>query len=454
MSSNNIINSSATFDIGTPNPRQREFFLSRARHTCYGGARGGGKSWAMRRKLSLLALKYPGIQILLMRRTLKELNENHIIPLQRELQGFATYRMTDYEFRFPNGSRLKLGYCAAENDVLQYQGAAYDIIGLEEATQFTESQYVYLTSSNRPSNPTSPIPYPRRMYYTCNPGGVGHAWVKRLFIDRRYRNEEKPEDYAFIPAKVWDNKVLIEADPEYVTQLKNLPPDLRAAFLEGNWDLYVGQFFTEWDEAIHVIEPFAIPSHWLRFRAIDFGLDRLACLWGASDEEGNLYVYREYCVSNRIVSEAAQDILARSDGRELCTYGPKDLGSRSSDTGVPRTETFAASGLPLVIVSNARIAGWANVHEWLRPGPDGKPPRLRIFNTCKELIECLPLLQHDEKNPDDVATEPHNITHAPDALRYLLDGRPLITQTPAPPREPWEPPPLDEQDMAFLNYSA
>lgn len=441
------------YDLGTPNPRQVEFFNARAHHICYGGARGGGKSWAMRHKLCMLALAYPGINILLMRRTLKELTENHIIPLQRELNGIAVYRVTDYEFRFPTGSRIKLGYCAAEADVFQYQGAAYDIIGLEEATHFTETQYQFLTSSNRPSNPNSPVKYPRRMYYTCNPGNVGHAWVKRLFIDRNYRNAEKPEDYVFIPAKVWDNKVLLDADPEYVTQLQNLPPELRRAHLDGDWDLFVGQYFTEWDSSVHVIEPFAIPDHWLRFRAIDFGLDRVACLWGASDEEGNLYIYREYCASNRIVSQAAQDILERSDGRELCTFGPKDLASRSNDTGVPRTETFARSGLPLVIVSNGRVAGWENMHEWLRPFPDGRPPRLRIFNTCKELIECLPLLLHDEKNPDDVATEPHHLTHAPDALRYLLDGRPSITQAIPKPKAPWDIPDEREQDIAFFDYA-
>lgn len=406
----------------------------------------------MRRKLSLLALNYPGINILLMRRTLKELTENHIIPLQKELHGIATYRQTDYEFRFPNTSRIKLGYCASEGDVSQYQGAAYDIVGLEEATHFTETMYTAFTACNRPSDPGNPTRFPRRMYYTCNPGHVGHAWVKRLFIDRNYRNNEKPEDYVFIPAKVWDNQVLLDADPEYVDTLKNLPPDLRRAWLDGDWELFVGQYFTEFDPAIHVVEPFAIPDHWLRFRAFDYGLDRLACLWGASDEQGNMYIYKEYCISNRIVSDAARDILDRSDGREICTYAPFDMENRSSDTGVPRSETFAKAGLPLNIVRNGRIAGWSNLHEWLRPLPDGRPPRLRIFNTCSELIECLPLLLHDEKNPDDVATEPHDITHAPDALRYLLDGRPSATELPPPPREEWDDPTEDEQDSAFLNF--
>lgn len=406
----------------------------------------------MRRKLSLLALNYPGINMLLLRRSLPELRENHIIPLQKELHGIATYRQNDYEFRFINGSRLVLGYCANATDVKRYQGAAYDIMGLEEATQFTEEQYELLTASNRPSNPSNPTKFPQRIYYTCNPGDVGHAWVKRLFIDRNYRNQEKPEDYIFIPAKVWDNQVLLDADPNYVDALKNLSPDLRRAYLDGDWDMFVGQYFTEWREDVHVIEPFAIPDHWLRFRAIDYGLDRLACLWGTADENGNLYIYREFCASDKIISEAAREILCRSDGRELCTYAPKDLTARSRETGVPRDETFAQNGLPLNIVSNGRIAGWQNLHEWLMPGPNGGEPRLHVFNTCRELIECLPLLLHDTKHPDDVATEPHNITHAPDALRYMLDGRPRATEPAPAPRYEYEPPDYDDQEQAFLSF--
>jgi phage terminase large subunit len=134
---------------GYPNPRQAEFFASRARHTAYGGARGGGKSWAMRRKLVLLALKYEGLQLLLLRRTLPELTENHVRPLQTELSGFVNYNQTQRVFTFPNGSRIKLGYCDNEQDVFQYQGQEYDVIGLEEATQFTESQMQFITTCNR-----------------------------------------------------------------------------------------------------------------------------------------------------------------------------------------------------------------------------------------------------------------------------------------------------------------
>lgn len=197
---------------GRPNPRQAEFFASTAAHTAYGGARGGGKSWAMRRKLVLLCLGYKGLNCLLLRRTLPELRENHVIPLLKELGDAAAYNATERVFRFPNGSRLKLGYCDGANDVYQYQGQEYDVIGMEEATHFTEEQMRFLTTCNR----TTRKDFKPRMYYTCNPGNVGHGWVKRLFIDRRMEDGERAEDYAFIPASIYDNEILLSANPEYL----------------------------------------------------------------------------------------------------------------------------------------------------------------------------------------------------------------------------------------------
>ena len=433
----------------TPNPRQLEFFRSRAPHTAYGGARGGGKSWSMRTKFIMLAERYPDLNLLLLRRTLQELRENHIVPLQKLLYGVARYKETDKVFIFPNGSRIKLGYCDAESDSLQYQGQEYAVIGMEEATHFTEQQREDLTLCNRSPRDD----FEARMYYTCNPGGVGHAWVKRLFIDRDYREDEHPEDYLFIPARVYDNKVLMTKNPGYIRKLEALPPEKRRAMLDGDWNVFTGQFFKGWREAVHVVEPFRIPDHWLRFRAIDYGFDRLACLWGTSDEHGNLYIYQEWCISDLTISEAVKGILARSTGREFCTYAPIDLTSKTHDTGVSRAETFATCGLPLTIVKNSRIDGWNNMAEWLKLPEDGSPPRLRIFANCRELIDCVPKLQHDKNKVEDCATEPHNVTHAPDALRYMLDGRPLATEPlPVEPVSPFAPPTYEEQESSFFSF--
>ena len=189
------------FDIGELYPKQKQFCLATNKYICYGGARGGGKSHVIRIKLPLLAFNYPGIQILLLRRTLKELRENHQLQLQKMLKGIADFKESTKEFLFPNGSRIVLGYCDNEKDVLQYQGQAYEVIAMEEATHFTEFQFQSLTESNRMSGNLKEEFVPR-MYFTCNPGGVGHAWVKRLFIDRDYKATENPNDYKFIPSLV------------------------------------------------------------------------------------------------------------------------------------------------------------------------------------------------------------------------------------------------------------
>lgn len=435
-----------------PNPKQLEFFKARARHIAYGGARGGGKSWGMRTKFIMLAVKYPGIQILLLRRTMPQLRENHIIPMLKTLRGIARYRVQDKVFEFYNGSRIVCGYCAAEADALNYQGQAYDIIGMEEATQFTEQQMLWIVSSNRPSGPG----YPTRMYYTCNPGGVGHQWVKRLFIDRDYQQSERPEDYVFIAAKVDDNYVLMQRDPDYKRQLENMPEEMRRAHLEGDWDLFMGQYFTEFRREIHVVSPFPIPDHWQRYRAFDYGLDMLACYWAAFDELGNCYVYNELCQANLIISDAAKEILNRTpdESKIECTFAPKDMWAANRATGKYQAEIFSEAGLRLTPVSNGRIDGWQNLLEWLHPVDDGtgeKRPRLRIFSNCTELIKDIPLLQHDEKNPSDCATEPHNITHSPDALRYLLDGRPRPAQI-LSPREADETIEYDDQIENFFDY--
>ncbi len=191
-------------NIDAPNKKQEEFFNANTKFVAYGGARGGGKSWAARIKIILLSLNYPGIQILLLRRTYPQLKENHIIPLMKLLKDTAVYKDTDKAFLFYNGSRIKLGYCDNERDVLQYQGQSYDVIFMEEATQFTEFQFQCLTECNRSSGFLKKKFKPR-FYLTCNPGGVGHGWVKRLFIDRLYKNSEKKEDYTFIKSLVYDN---------------------------------------------------------------------------------------------------------------------------------------------------------------------------------------------------------------------------------------------------------
>lgn len=422
------------FVVGELYPKQIEFCKATNKYICYGGARGGGKSYVSRIKMCLLAFNYPGIQILLLRRTLKELRENHITQFQKLLKTYdpnpknrlAMYKESTKEILFPNGSRIVLGYCDNEKDVLQYQGQAYEVIVMEEATHFTEFQFQCLTESNRMSGNLKKSFNPR-MYFTCNPGGVGHAWVKRLFIDKDYKETENQKDYLFIPSLVYENKYLMENDKEYVRTLENLPEDRKQAMLYGNWDVFDGQFFREFKRNVHVIDPFDIPEHWDRYIAMDYGLDMFAVLFIAVDTKGKTYVYNEIHKTNLIVSEARQTLKSiMRHYKYKAIYAPPDLWNRNRDTGKSTAELFYEGGIDLTKVSNDRVSGWLNVKEWLKvkkvrneqTGELYEDSDLKIFNNCLNLIRCLPQLQHDEKNPNDVATEPHEITHITDALRY------------------------------------
>ena len=401
--------------IPQPNPKQREFFLAKARFVAYGGARGGGKSWSIRQKAKLLALNYPGIRMLILRRSFPELRENHILPLKRDLKGIAQYKEGEKAFAFPNGSRLIFGYCASEHDVDQYQGQEYDVIFIDEATHFSEYQYITLTACLRGANP-----FPKRMYLTCNPGGVGHMWVKRLFVDRIYKGSEDPDDYVFIQAKATDNPALMESDPGYMKMLDNLPDGLREAWRDGRWDVFAGQYFPEFQRETHVIKPRALPERWPRYRVIDYGLDMLACYWAAIDEVGRIWIYRELCRSGLKVSDAAAAMRSATPPQERvrCTVAPPDLWSTQKDSGRTMAEIFQQSGVTLVKASNQRVHGWMATKEFLKMRADGMPGLL-VFEDCTCLIRDMAAVQHDGKNPNDVAKQPHEYTHSPDALRYL-----------------------------------
>lgn len=413
---------------GAPTKRQKEFFASRARFTAYGGARGGGKSWALRRKLVAMCLRYDGLSCLLVRRTLPELKTNHVIPFLREYDGILSYSDSEKALLFPNGSRIALGYCAADKDALRYQGQEYDVIAIDEATQLSEFRFSIFKACLRGSND-----FPRRMYLTCNPGGIGHSWVKRLFVDRDFREGENPDDYNFIPARVFDNPILIEADPEYVSSLESLPERLRDAWLYGRWDVFEGQFFPEFDAAIHVCTRREIPSRLSRFIALDYGFDRLAALLVGIDEQGNVWVIREHCESGLTLSEAAirAAALAEGESAEYAVCSP-DLWNRRQDSGLSGFEIMqGAKGMPpMRPADDRRIPGWRVLREYL--SAKAGHPFIRISSECKELIECLPALLCDVRRNEDASDSPHKITHAPEALRYAVMSRPQLLSEESP----------------------
>lgn len=424
-----------TVDLGRPNSGpQWKFFESEAKYTCYGGARGGGKTWAVVAKAAGGALNYPGIQILVIRKEYGEMENTLISPMLKLLPAsIYNYNKSEHQLTFTNGSIIKFGnmpgYSAATEG--KYQGQSYEWLFMDEATQFLESEFRGLAAIVRGANNI-----PKRMYLTCNPGGPGHNWVKRIFIDRNFKPEEDPDDYVFIPATVDDNKDLMAANPDYVKQLELLPEDKRRAHRYGDWNALAGVYFEEFTEGLHTCSPFPIPNNWARYRAFDYGLDMFACLWVAVDESGRCYVYREFNRSGMVVSDAANTQLELTLPGENISFSiaPPDMWAKQRDTGKTMAATFNECGVSLLKADNSRIQGWSALKELFKIRPDGKPG-LIVFSGCKTLIECIKCLMHDDTNPNDVAKKPHEITHGPDALRYFAQTYTLPGAIREPPQE-------------------
>ncbi len=404
-------------------PRQRDFIHAKSGEVLFGGAAGGGKSYGQLVDALLFALQYPRSKQLILRRTLPEL-EKSLVRTALELypRKIFTYKASRHEGVFKNGSVIDFGYCDSENDVYRYQSAEYDIIRFDELTHFTERMYVYLLSRVRGANT-----YPKQIKSSTNPGGIGHTWVKARFIDTGAPNEEHL-GRIFIPSRVTDNTFLTKADPGYVKRLEKLSKKDREALLHGNWDIFDGQYFTEWNRDVHVISPFEIPKDWRRYFVMDYGLDMLAGYWIAMDTWGRAYVYREIYESGLIISDAARKIREATDEKIHSYIAPPDLWNRRQDTGKSAAQIFAENGVPVTAARNERVQGWYNLKEWLSPFRDetGKVSAyLRVFSNCTNLIRTLPAVAVDTKNPNDVANIPHELTHAPDAIRYFVAGRPV-----------------------------
>ena len=434
--------------IPAPNPKQRLFFRARERHVAYGGARGGGKSWAVRVKAVLLCLRWPGIRVLILRKTYRELINNHIEPLLTLLPAsLARYNKTEKGFRFAGGSTIWFGYCSSDTDLDQYQGAEYDVVFFDEATQFKEDWIRKINLAVR-----QPNGLPKRSYYTCNPGGVGHGYIKRLFIDRRYEEGEDPADYRFIPALVTDNTALMQTQPEYLRNLRSLPPKLRKAWLEGSWDLFEGQFFEEFRDDpshyddrqyTHVIRPFRIPEGWKCYRSFDWGYNKpFSCGWWAVDHDGVAYRIAELygCTGtpNEGVRQTPEQVftaIARTEkehpqlkGRRI--IGVADPSIWACQTGKSIASTAAEQGVFFTPGDNKRIPGWLQLHYRLSFDSNGFP-RMYIFSDCRDFIRTLPQLRYDPLRPEDLDTEGED--HIADETRYFCMARPIAPRRTAAP---------------------
>ena len=424
---------------------QKQFMDAEADEVLFGGAAGGGKSYGQLADALVYALKYPGSRQLILRRTFPELEHSIIFT---SLQFFPTkaakYRAANHTWEFCNKSLIEFGYLAAEKDVLRYQGAEYDVVRFDELTHFTEEQYTYLLSRIRGVNT-----YPKQMKSSTNPGGIGHAWVKRRFIDgaepgELHRDAATGMSRIFIPSFVQDNVFLMRADKDYQKRLELLPEAEKKALLYGQWDIFDGQVFAEWRNDprgyktrrwSHVIAPFAIPKHWRRFRTFDFGYAKpFAVSWFAVDEDGRAYNYRELygCTGTpdtgvrwtaQKIAKAIREIEAREEqGQTICGYADPAVWNATGSAEGSIAEMMERAGVYFEKGKNNRLAGKMQVHYRLAFDDEGIP-MLYVFDTCKHMIRTLPQLRYDPVNPEDVDTRQED--HLYDAMKYFLMSDPI-----------------------------
>ena len=418
---------------------QTNFLAASEREVFYGGARGGGKSYAM----LIDPLRYchkENHRALLIRRTMPELRDliNHSQRLYSRAFPGAKWREQEKEWRFPSGAKIEFGYAENMTDALRYQGQSYTWIGIDELPQYPSPDiYNFLRSSLRSVDPSIPV----YMRATGNPGNVGSQWVKEMFVDPIDPNTAfnveittpkgiKYITRRFIPAKLQDNPYLMQTD-DYYAMLSSLPEVQRKQFLDGNWDAFSNAAFPEFNRDIHVVEPFEVPKGWQRFRAADWGYSSPACvLWFAIDYDNNLWLYRELYTQKITADVFARKVLTL-ERDEYIRYGVLDASTwaKRGDVGPSIAETMIQVGCrwrPSDRTPKSRISGKLEIHRRLKLNDDKKKePGLRIFANCRNLLRTFPTLPLDDNNPEDINT--HVEDHAYDALRYGCMSRPMHT---------------------------
>ena len=407
---------------------QTEFLAADEKDVLYGGAAGGGKSYAM----IVDPLRYAhrsAHRALILRRSMPELRE--MIDKSRELypQAFpgAKFREVEKLWNFPSGAKVEFGFLERDADVYRYQGQAYSWIGFDEITHLpTEFSWNYLASRLRTTDPTI------KTYLRCtaNPGGVGSHWVKKRYIEPTSPNQSflgaDGLTRKFIPAKLVDNPYLAK-DGVYEQMLKSLPPLQRKQLLEGNWDVAEGAAFVEFDPKVHVIAPFALPLPWERVKGIDYGYaSESCCLWGIIDMNDNtLIIYRELYRKGLTGEELGAIITDMEIEDPFSVNGVLDTAAwaNTGTTGPTVGEALLRAGHKLRRADKNRVQGKIQIHEYLKIRESGRP-KLQIFNTCPNLIRELQSIPLSKNNPEDVDT--HASDHAYDALRYMIMSRPRM----------------------------
>lgn len=417
-----------------PHEQQAKFHDATEDEVLYGGSAGGGKSVAIVIEGIRACIRYPGIRVLLVRRTFDELAES-IFPVLAKF-GYAaavggTWNVTARELRFSNGSLFRFRYLETADDATRRQGGEYQLLLVDEATLMPPGVVDILKYERLRSGSGIPVLGTR---LTCNPGGPSHAHVKARYIDGTAHGtkvvaDEQGLTVRFIQAKATDNPHL---DAGYRRRLDAIPdPQRRAAMRDGDWDQFAGMMFAEWRRDRHVLDPIALPPQWVRYNGIDWGYTAPWCvLWGAVDEDGRAWIYRE--IYRKQVGEAEQAaaiLAAEADGEHVAArYADDAMWATRGDAKAIAT-VYAENSAPLTPAGKGgRVSGWQRVHSFLAEAPACPHhraqgwetcPKIHVFSTCTELIRTLPALPRATTgDPEDADSKAED--HAPDSLRYLL----------------------------------
>lgn len=405
--------------------------------TFFGGSKGGGKSYLVRARQVIRRLKYPNTRGLIIRKTYPELLANHIRMFWKEYPETKNwYNKSEKTIYWPNGSTTEFSYLQGEDDVYTYQGREYEDIDVDEVTQHKFDTIKILRSSLRTTNPN----IKPRMFLTGNPGGIGHSEVKRMFIDRNFKENENPDDYAFIPAKVQDNKILMENNPEYVKQLQDLPEHLRRAYLDGDWNIFAGLAFSELKESIHLIDPIELPEHTRYFAGFDLGFNHpYAFVLMAVVPEGTVYVVNQSSGRLLTTPEVSQRLANIVGDKKVMVYAGVDMWSRSrSGSPAPIEEymSYCPKNITWVKAHTDRVQGVFQIRKYIKL--ENGIPKLYFFKNCRNVYDNVSSMQFSENNPEDVlkmdAVDGVGGDDFYDALRYGLMSRAY------PMRVPDEPP--------------
>jgi len=418
--------------IWRPHPGPQTRVLTRQEsEILFGGSRGGGKTEAMTVwMVDPEYIKQPRYRGLVIRRNYDDLKD--WIDRAKYLYRYMGVKVTGNpaQFEFPSGAKIWTGHLSNEDAWTKYLGQEYQKIGIEELTLIpNELDYLKLISSARSTIPGIKA----QVFGTTNPGGPGHGWVKARFVDvarnKTHFDEKSGKSRIFIPSKVTDNPTIMREDPEYINSLKALPDELRRAWLDGDWDVFSGQFFQKWRQDLHVIEPFDIPYEWYKYRSIDYGFAApFACGWWAVDFFGNVYLYREHYEAGQELSHHIDRIIELSGQEEyMMSVGDPSMWIRNpqntnrSDIVAPSNMSIAdilsRAGINMFKANNERINGWNLCRQYI-DHYEGQPPKLKVFSTCPNFIRTIPTLVHDDKKPEDLNTRGED--HHADQMRYFL----------------------------------